>query len=128
MIVNAAECEPFVCCDEALIREFADQVVKGAEYLMQASAADAGIIAIESDKHEAIAAMQEPLQASSLTLRLLAAKHQRAMSAYSSSHSPGKKSLTARILQSGAFWFKMSEQQKPSLMQSNWDNPASAAL
>ncbi|MGA0201782.1 MAG: electron transport complex subunit RsxC [Pseudohongiellaceae bacterium] len=75
LIVNAAECEPFVCCDEALIREFADQVVKGAEYLMQASAADAGIIAIESDKLEAIEAIQEPLKASSLTLRLLAAKY-----------------------------------------------------
>ena len=75
LIVNAAESEPFVCCNEALIREFADQVVKGAEYLMQASAAGCGIIAIESDKHEAIAAIQRPLKASSVKLRLLADKY-----------------------------------------------------
>ena len=57
----------------SLIREYADQVVKGAEYLMQASAADAGIIAVESDKHEAIATMQNRCKRH-LHIRLLAAK------------------------------------------------------
>ena len=68
---------------------------------MQASAADAGIIAIESDKHEAIAAIQEPLQASSLRSDCSLPNTQQAMSAYSSSHSPGKKSLTAPSCRAG---------------------------
>ena len=76
---------------------------------MQASAADTGIIAIDQQA-QAIAAIQEPLKRH-LRSDCSLPNTQQAMSAYSSSHSPGEKSPTACIRQSGAFWFRMPAQQ-----------------
>lgn len=62
LIINAAECEPYISADEALLRERADKVVLGAEILKQASAARRCIIAIEDTKPDAIAALRQALQ------------------------------------------------------------------
>ncbi|PCI80423.1 MAG: electron transport complex subunit RsxC [SAR86 cluster bacterium] len=62
LIINAAECEPYITADESLLRERADRVVLGAEILKQASAARRCIIAIEDTKLDAIAALKQALQ------------------------------------------------------------------
>lgn len=62
LIINAAECEPYITADEALLRERADKVVLGTEILRQASAARRCIIAIEDTKPDAIAALKQALQ------------------------------------------------------------------
>ena len=58
LIINAAECEPYITCDDALMRERAEEIVKGiaiAQYLLGASHV---YIGIEDNKPQAIQAMQ----------------------------------------------------------------------
>ncbi len=62
LIINAAECEPYITADEALLRERAEKVVVGAEILKLASAARRCIIAIEDTKPDAIGALKQALQ------------------------------------------------------------------
>jgi electron transport complex protein RnfC len=59
LIINAAECEPYITCDDMLIREHADEIVRGiaiAQYLLGASKS---IIGIEDNKPQAIKSMQD---------------------------------------------------------------------
>jgi len=63
LIINAAECEPYISADEALIRERAEGVVTGAEILQRASSARRCIIAIESSKPNAIQALEQAIEA-----------------------------------------------------------------
>ncbi len=57
VIINAAECEPCLSCDDMLMRENAAEIAKGVALLVKAAGVDRGIIAIENNKPEAIAAM-----------------------------------------------------------------------
>ena len=57
VIINAAECEPCLSCDDMLMREQAPEIVKGVQLLMRAAGVNRGIIAIENNKPEAIEAM-----------------------------------------------------------------------
>ncbi|MCM1163681.1 MAG: electron transport complex subunit RsxC [Muribaculaceae bacterium] len=59
VIINAAECEPCLSCDDQLMREEAPRIVKGVSLLMKAAGVNRGVIAIENNKPEAIAAMTE---------------------------------------------------------------------
>ncbi len=52
LILNGAECEPFISCDEMLMREEAERVVQGALVLQRASGARQVIIAIEDQMGE----------------------------------------------------------------------------
>jgi Na+-translocating ferredoxin:NAD+ oxidoreductase subunit C len=61
LILNGAECEPYISCDDRLMRERAAQVIAGAEILLHALQAKRCVIAVEEDKPEAIAAIQEKL-------------------------------------------------------------------
>ena len=58
LVINAAECEPYITCDDMLMRERADEIVKGiaiAQYLL---GAEKVLIGIEDNKPEAAKAMQ----------------------------------------------------------------------
>lgn len=57
VIINAAECEPCLSCDDMLMRENPTQIVKGVELLMKAAGVNRGVIAIENNKPEAIEAL-----------------------------------------------------------------------
>lgn len=57
-ILNGAECEPFLTCDDALMRRYPREIVEGLRYLMKATGTPSGIIGIEANKPEAIRAMQ----------------------------------------------------------------------
>lgn len=59
VIINAAECEPCLSCDDMLMRENPDQIIKGVKYLMKAAGVSRGVIAIEANKPEAIDALTE---------------------------------------------------------------------
>lgn len=52
LILNGAECEPYISCDEMLMREQAPRVVEGALVLQRASGARQIIIAIEDQMGE----------------------------------------------------------------------------
>ena len=62
LILNAAECEPYITCDEALIRRHAKQIVGGLELLRRAVGAIECVIAVEENKPEAIAALEEEIE------------------------------------------------------------------
>ncbi|MCM1318803.1 MAG: electron transport complex subunit RsxC [Muribaculaceae bacterium] len=59
VIINGAECEPWLTCDDRLMREHADGIVRGARWLMKAVKVQKCYIGIEENKPEAIAAMRE---------------------------------------------------------------------
>jgi electron transport complex protein RnfC len=58
LIINGAECEPYIVSDDRLMREHAEEIVKGIDILLHLSNIDTALIAIEDNKPEAIAAMQ----------------------------------------------------------------------
>lgn len=59
VIINAAECEPCLSCDDMLMREQPREIVKGVSFLMRAAGVSRGVIAIENNKPEAIAALTD---------------------------------------------------------------------
>ncbi len=67
LILNASECEPYICCDELLIRERPEEVLTGARVLMRALGIDRCCIAIEEDKPEAKRVLLEAIQAAGET-------------------------------------------------------------
>lgn len=61
LILNGVECEPYISCDDMLMRENADGVLQGALILMHALDVEKCYVAIESDKPEAVSKMTEAL-------------------------------------------------------------------
>jgi electron transport complex protein RnfC len=57
LILNGVECEPYISCDDMLMREHADDVLRGALILMHALGVEKCYVAIESDKPEAVSKM-----------------------------------------------------------------------
>ncbi len=53
LIINAAECEPGIMCDDALMQHDAREVIRGVEVLLRITGATQVFIAIEDDKQEA---------------------------------------------------------------------------
>ena len=58
LIINAAECEPYITCDDMLMRERADEIVKGIAIAQHLLGAERVLIGIEDNKPEAAAAIQ----------------------------------------------------------------------
>ena len=75
LIINGAECEPFISCDEALLRERAHSVIAGSLILQKAASAASCIIAIESHKTEAIKAVQQALTNTGVKLAVVTTKY-----------------------------------------------------
>lgn len=59
VIVNAAECEPYLSCDNRLMIESPDEIIRGLQYVLEIFPNAQGVIAIENNKPEAIATMTE---------------------------------------------------------------------
>ena len=57
LIINGAECEPFITCDDRLMREQALEVVQGSMLFGQLINAGKILIGVEDNKPEAIAAL-----------------------------------------------------------------------
>ena len=58
LIINAAECEPYITADDRLMREYADQIIAGIQLLQQLLGQPQCLIGIEDNKPEAIAALR----------------------------------------------------------------------
>lgn len=59
LVINGAECEPYITCDDMLMRERAADILRGAEVLRELLYAEEVLIGIEDNKPEAIAAMKQ---------------------------------------------------------------------
>ncbi len=57
LLLNGVECEPYISCDDMLMRERAKEVIGGAQILMHALGLDVSYIVVESDKPEAVKAL-----------------------------------------------------------------------
>jgi electron transport complex protein RnfC len=62
LILNGVECEPYITCDDMLMRSRPEQVVSGAEIIMHIVRAKRCLIAIEDNKPEAIETLQQLLR------------------------------------------------------------------
>ncbi len=62
LVINGAECEPFMTCDDLLMRERAEDIVRGSAIFRELLAARRVLIGIEDNKPEAVAAMQAAVQ------------------------------------------------------------------
>lgn len=58
LILNGAECEPYITCDDMLMREHAGRIVQGASIVMHLLRARECLVGIEDNKPQAIEAMQ----------------------------------------------------------------------
>lgn len=63
LILNGVECEPYISCDDMLMREFAPDVLAGGQLLMQALELEECMVVVESDKPQAIQALTRALAA-----------------------------------------------------------------
>jgi len=54
IIINCAECEPYITCDHRLLLEMPEKVIGGIEVLLYVTGAEKAIIAIENNKPDAI--------------------------------------------------------------------------
>ena len=59
LIINGVECEPYISCDDRLIREKANYIVAGARILQRAVQARHCVIAVEDDMQEAYAQLEK---------------------------------------------------------------------
>ncbi len=59
IIVNAAECEPYITSDDRLLRETPERVLEGLRILLRIFGLDKGYIGIEANKKTAISILQE---------------------------------------------------------------------
>lgn len=62
LIINGAECEPYISCDDMLMRERAAEVLQGIDIVMYLLKAKRCLIGIEDNKPEAVAALKAALE------------------------------------------------------------------
>jgi electron transport complex protein RnfC len=62
LIVNGCECEPWITCDDALMRNHADEILQGVAVMRHLLGSTEILIGIEDNKPEALAAMKAAAQ------------------------------------------------------------------
>ncbi|HET9701513.1 MAG TPA: electron transport complex subunit RsxC [Burkholderiales bacterium] len=62
LIINGSECEPYLSCDDRLMRERAAEVLRGVRLMLHATGAREALVGIEANKPEAVAAMRAAAQ------------------------------------------------------------------
>jgi electron transport complex protein RnfC len=67
LILNGAECEPYISCDDMLMRERADDIIAGLRVMRHMLQPQACLIGIEDNKPQAIKAMRDAVRRSDLT-------------------------------------------------------------
>lgn len=71
LVINGAECEPFITCDDLLMRERAEEVVRGVGIFRDLLQPKKVLIGIEDNKPEAAAAMRAAVQAVGETFEVI---------------------------------------------------------
>jgi electron transport complex protein RnfC len=63
VILNGVECEPYLTSDHRLMLEKADRIVAGLGYIMKSVGCQRGVIAIEDNKMDAVAVLEQVARA-----------------------------------------------------------------
>lgn len=74
LIINGAECEPYLTCDHRLMLEKADEIIKGIEIVAKLFPLKNIYIGIEDNKSDAIAIFNEAIKSSKLNITVSALK------------------------------------------------------
>ncbi len=75
LIINGAECEPYISCDDRLMQEEATRIAEGIEVLRHILKPRLTLIAIEDNKPEAIAAMRAVVDGEQVQVRVIPTKY-----------------------------------------------------
>jgi electron transport complex protein RnfC len=62
LILNGAECEPYITCDDSLLSHYPDRVLEGAKILLHILQAERCLLAVEDDMPDALAALEKAKQ------------------------------------------------------------------
>ncbi len=66
LIINGVECEPYISCDDMLMREYAEELISGCSIIQYIVSATHCLIAIEDNKPEAIQAIKTVIKEKAL--------------------------------------------------------------
>lgn len=69
LLINGAECEPFITCDDMLMQTHADEIVKGAQIVSQALGIEQILCGIEDNKQKAIQAISKASEQTPIQVR-----------------------------------------------------------
>ncbi|WP_233434129.1 electron transport complex subunit RsxC, partial [Vibrio metoecus] len=75
LIINAAECEPYITADDVLMRQYAQEIIQGIEIVEHILKPKLTIIGIEDNKPEAVAALQQAAQDKPMVIRVIPTKY-----------------------------------------------------
>ncbi|MDG2942463.1 electron transport complex subunit RsxC [Exercitatus varius] len=76
LIINGAECEPYITCDDRLMRDYAAEIIEGIRILRYILRPEKVVIAVEDNKPEAVAALRAALQGADDTdIRVIPTKY-----------------------------------------------------
>ncbi|MDQ7730053.1 electron transport complex subunit RsxC [Halomonas sp. SpR8] len=62
LVINAAECEPYITADDLALRHYPGEILEGAQIIAKLCGAQHIVIGIEDNKPEAIEALQQALR------------------------------------------------------------------
>jgi len=62
LIINGAECEPYITCDDRLMREHADEVIEGARIIRHVLGITHVLIGVEDNKPEACETLRQVIK------------------------------------------------------------------
>ncbi|MGE4501926.1 MAG: electron transport complex subunit RsxC [Thiomicrospira sp.] len=66
LIINGAECEPFITCDDLLMQTHASEIIRAAQFIADLFAIAHVVCGIETNKPEAIKAMRQACQGTNI--------------------------------------------------------------
>jgi electron transport complex protein RnfC len=72
LILNGGECEPWITCDDVLMRHHADDILQGVAVMRHLLGSTEILVGIEDNKPEAIAAMQAAAQKMDFAIEVVA--------------------------------------------------------
>ena len=76
VLLNAAECEPYLTCDYRLMMEKPAEVLEGFRYIMKVLGVDTGIVGIENNKPDAAEKLKEAVgDAGDITIEMVRVKY-----------------------------------------------------
>lgn len=71
LILNGAECEPYITCDDRLMRERADAIVRGIEIMQHLLGTVRCLVGVEDNKPQAAAAMRAACAKSAIRIEVV---------------------------------------------------------
>ncbi|SES28545.1 electron transport complex protein RnfC [Vreelandella subterranea] len=78
LVVNAAECEPYITVDDLTLRQYTSDVLEGAQLIASLCGAKQIVVGIEDNKPEAISALRQAMAESqplSVTVSVIATRY-----------------------------------------------------